>query len=71
MVNRNEGDYDRALRILIGIVLLYAGLDGYLAGASRLVAALIGAVALVTGLAGYCPAYTPFGLSTTNKTRTS
>jgi len=60
----NEGEWDRALRIFAAIVLLYAGLDGYLTGALGVVLAIVGAVALITGLAGYCPAYTAFGIST-------
>ena len=61
---RNEGEWDRALRTLVGIVLLYAVLDGYLAGAVRLIVGVVGVVALATGLAGYCPAYTVFGITT-------
>jgi len=64
MFTANEGEYDRALRTFVGIVLLYAVLDGYFGGIARLLMGVVGAVALVTGLAGYCPAYTAFGIST-------
>ena len=61
---QNEGEWDRALRSLVGIVLLYAVLDGYLTGAVRVVIGIVGAIALTTGLVGYCPAYTVFGFTT-------
>ena len=55
----NVGGIDRALRIVVGIVLIgLAATDkigwwGY-----------IGVVPLATGLIGWCPAYLPFGIKT-------
>lgn len=55
----NVGGIDRALRIIVGIVLIgLAATDkigwwGY-----------IGVVPLATGLIGWCPAYLPFGIKT-------
>lgn len=55
----NVGGVDRALRIIVGIVLIglaamvKIGWWGY-----------IGVVPLATGLIGWCPAYLPFGIKT-------
>lgn len=59
----NEADWDRALRILAGVVLLYAGWSGW-SGTVGLVLVAVGALALVTGIVGWCPAYSLFHVST-------
>ncbi|MDE3104383.1 MAG: DUF2892 domain-containing protein [Acidobacteriota bacterium] len=63
---QNVGSSDRALRILAGLVLLAS--VPFVHGAWRWLA-LPGAVLLVTGLARVCPAYLPFGIRTTGKSR--
>lgn len=68
----NEGLWDRAIRILAGIVLGYAawivwpGTANLMSGtgALSLVFLVIGAIALVTGLVGWCPVYALFNVST-------
>jgi len=58
-MTRNMGTLDRALRASVGVVLLWLtatetiGAWGY-----------IGLVPLLTAALGYCPAYSPFGIST-------
>ncbi|MCA1951799.1 MAG: DUF2892 domain-containing protein [Hyphomicrobiales bacterium] len=61
---RNVGMLDRALRVILGLVLLAFAL-GYIApGTGYNWLGWIGIVPLLTALFGYCPAYTLFGLST-------
>lgn len=55
----NVGGIDRALRIIVGIVLI-----GLAATAKIGVWGYIGVVPLATGLIGWCPAYLPFGIKT-------
>ena len=59
----NEGQADRAVRMLVGIVLVVAG---WMLALNALGVALfvVGAIALGTGIVGWCPAYTLFGIST-------
>lgn len=59
----NEGQSDRAVRLLAGIVLVVAG---WMVALHALGVALfvIGAIVLGTGVVGWCPAYTLFGIST-------
>lgn len=63
----NENGIDRALRLVLGVVLLVASFMWLGAGAGSItgiIAAIIGAVLLITGLVGFCPAYRLMGMST-------
>lgn len=59
MFAKNEGTIDRALRIVVGIVLL-----GLVFVGPQTPFGWIGLVPLLTGLIGSCPLYTLLGLST-------
>jgi len=59
----NEPAWDRALRIVLGVVLLYLGWAGVVGGTLGLVVKVLGFVPQVTGLVGWCPAYAVFGIS--------
>jgi hypothetical protein len=58
-MQKNEGQLDRALRVVAGLALIALaatntiGIWGY-----------IGVVPLITGAIGVCPVYSLFGLST-------
>lgn len=62
----NEGDGDRAARMLGGILLQYAGWGGFVSGTLGIVLMAAGAIALATGIVGWCPAYAVLGASTRN-----
>jgi hypothetical protein len=55
----NVGSIDRALRIIVGLVLI-----GWAAFAGGPVWAWIGVLPLATGLFKFCPAYTLLGMNT-------
>jgi len=59
----NEAEWDRGVRLLIGILLLAGGWI-FASGGVWFVLIAIGALALITGVAGWCPAYTACGIST-------
>ena len=58
-MTKNEGNLDRALRVVAGLALIglaasgQIGLWGY-----------IGVVPLLTGATGFCPVYTLLGINT-------
>ncbi|MGE4325349.1 MAG: DUF2892 domain-containing protein [Pseudodonghicola sp.] len=56
---RNEGTLDRALRIIVGLVLLALVFVG-----PKTMWGLIGLIPLLTGLVGYCPLYQILGMNT-------
>jgi len=60
----NEAAWDRALRILVGLILLYLGWAGVVGGTLGVVFKVLGFLPLLTGVVGFCPAYALFGVST-------
>ena len=64
MLKVNEGSVDRALRVVLGLALLYLGWFGVVSGTPGLVLKVLGFVPLATGLVGWCPLYAVAGIST-------
>lgn len=62
MFKRNVGTIDRAVRIVVGVVLL--ALFFIFPDASWRYWTLIGIIPLVTGLTSRCPLYSVLGIST-------
>lgn len=60
----NESNADRIVRAVLGIVLLFLGFGGTLAGTWAIVAEVVGAVMLLTAAIGFCPLYALFKFST-------
>jgi hypothetical protein len=60
----NEAGWDRGVRVVAGLVLLYLGFSGTVAGTLGTVFSVLGFLPLLTGIVGYCPAYSLFGIST-------
>ena len=59
MFARNEGMVDRALRVILGIVLIVMALRGMYTPWTW-----IGVVPVITGLLGSCPLYSVLGINT-------
>jgi hypothetical protein len=53
----NEAWWDRVIRVVLGIVILYLGWAGVVDGALGTFLKVIGFVPLITGLVGWCPLY--------------
>lgn len=58
-MSKNEGNIDRVLRVILGLVLLSLVFVG-----PQTWWGLIGIVPLATGLVGSCPVYSILGIST-------
>ena len=56
---KNEGTIDRALRVILGLVVLSLVFVG-----PQTAWGWVGLVPLVTGLVGFCPLYSVLGIST-------
>jgi hypothetical protein len=63
----NEAGWDRIVRLVLGIALLYLGWAGMVTGGWGTFLKIIGFLPLLTGLVGFCPAYALFKVRT-NKT---
>jgi len=57
-MKKNVGTADRAIRIIIGLAIIIAGI---VAGSWW---GIIGVPLLLTAAIGWCPAYLPFGIAT-------
>jgi hypothetical protein len=60
----NEAVWDRVVRVVAGLVLLYLGWAGVVTGTLGVVFKWLGFLPLLTGIIGYCPAYTLFKTKT-------
>ena len=58
-MTRNEGNVDRALRVIVGLVLIALVFVG-----PKTPWGWIGLVPLITGLVGMCPIYSLLGINT-------
>lgn len=66
-MEKNAGTIDRIVRVIIGIVLLYAVATGMAQGIVMYVAGLLGIMMLVTAALAYCPLYPVLKINTASK----
>lgn len=59
----NEAGWDRAFRVVLGVVLLIVGF-GVMNGTAGVVVGIVAFVPLLTGLSGWCPLYALFKFRT-------
>jgi Protein of unknown function (DUF2892) len=64
----NEGWWDRAPRIVLGLVLLFLGWTGAVVGTLGWILKIGGFLPLVTGIVGWCALYAVLGISTCPRT---
>ena len=62
MSQLNVGNFDRLLRVLLGLVLIGLALGGTIGAWGY-----AGVVPLLTGIAALCPIYRAFGIATTSR----
>jgi hypothetical protein len=60
----NMGRLDRTLRLLAAAVFAVLLIAGVVKGTLAIILAIVAAVFVITTFVGFCPAYTPFGIST-------
>lgn len=63
-MQKNVGSIDRAIRALVGIVLLAAYFLGAVGGTLGIIALVVGIVMLGTAAIGWCPPYSLLGINT-------
>jgi K+-transporting ATPase A subunit len=61
---RNMGTADRAIRIIVALVIAALYFGGRIHGTLAIVLGIVAVVFLVTSLAGWCPSYIPLKIST-------
>lgn len=60
----NEASWDRIVRVILGVVLIYLGFSSVIDGGLGIVVGIIGFVPLLTGIVGWCPIYSVFKTGT-------
>jgi hypothetical protein len=63
-MTKNMGPLDRALRIIIALVIGSYLLAGTLTGVVAIVLGIVGIALVLTSVVGWCPLYVPFHVST-------
>jgi predicted PurR-regulated permease PerM len=60
----NEASWDRIVRVILGIVLIYLGFSSAIEGGLGVFIGIIGFIPLITGIVGWCPIYAIFKTGT-------
>lgn len=63
----NMGNVDKAVRIIVALVIAGLSYAGIIEGTLAVVLLVLSAVFVLTSMMGFCPLYLPFGLSTRKK----
>jgi len=63
-ITRNVSNTDRALRVVIGCVVIWLAFSPLLTGGAAMAVYIMGAVAIFTGVVRFSPAYALFGVKT-------
>ena len=66
-MKKNMGTIDRAIRILLAIVVLVLYLLKLISGTAAIILGIFAIIFFLTSLVGYCPLYVPFKISTRKK----
>lgn len=66
-MQKNMGTIDRAVRILVAVVIAALIVMGQISGILAIVLGILAGVFVLTSVVGFCPLYVPFGLRTCAK----
>ncbi|MCY7363315.1 MAG: DUF2892 domain-containing protein [Ignavibacteria bacterium] len=63
----NMGTIDKAIRILIAVIIVILYFANQLSGITAIVLLIFAGVFILTSFMSFCPLYLPFGISTKKK----
>ena len=66
-MKKNMGTLDKAVRILIAVVIAVLYFANIITGTLAIVLLVVAGVMVLTSLISFCPLYFPFGISTKKK----
>lgn len=66
-MKENMGNIDRAIRIILAIVIVVLYFSGVVSGSVGIVLLIVAGIFLLTSLVSFCPLYVPFNISTRKK----
>ena len=67
-MKKNMGTIDRAIRILLAIVIAVLYFAGAISGLATVILGIFAVIFLLTSSVSFCPLYLPFKFSTRKKT---
>jgi hypothetical protein len=66
-MKKNMGTIDKAIRLLIALVIIVLYFTQAITGTLAIILLIVAGLFILTSFVGFCPAYLPFGLSSTCK----
>jgi hypothetical protein len=66
-MKQNMGSIDRALRVLIAVVIGVLYFTDQITGVAAIILGIFAVIFILTSIVGFCPLYLPFKLSTVKK----
>lgn len=66
-MKKNMGTTDKAIRILIAVVIGVLYFTNTISGTLAIVLGILAVVFILTSFISFCPLYLPFGISTSKK----
>jgi hypothetical protein len=63
----NMGTADKAIRILVALVLIALYFTGQISGTAAIISLAFAGIFIATSFMSFCPLYLPFGISTRKK----
>jgi len=69
-MKKNVGTFDKAIRILLALVVIALYFAHVLTGVLAIVLLILSGILILTSLIGFCPLYLPFGIKTIQKSKT-
>jgi len=66
-MNKNIGSTDKAIRILVAVLIAGLYFANIIAGTVAIVLLAVALIFVVTSFINFCPLYYPFGISTRKK----
>ncbi|WP_140938666.1 YgaP family membrane protein [Sphingobacterium lumbrici] len=68
-MKKNMGTADKAIRILIAIVIAALYFTNVISGTLAIILGILAVVFVLTSFISFCPLYLPFGINTSKKKR--
>lgn len=66
-MKKNMGSFDRTIRLIIAIVLIFLNLEGVFTGTPGVILMVVSVILLFTSIFGICPLYSLLGIRSTRK----
>ena len=63
-MKKNMGTLDKAIRIIVALVIVALYFANIINGITAIVAGVIAVIFFLTSVISFCPLYAPFGIST-------